>query len=203
MAVQHKDIADPEVHEPKGSSSASVGQVIVSNGDGTTQFATPSELNLVAIGPTLSASSLITQNPTGLDTPKQITFGDPISNTDIDIDVDGNITVLNQGVYFLTFNFNFGRANNTGTCQLAARLLLNDAPFGFTQGVKLTANSNIRPTQFNLFVKLNEGDVIKAQFGRDGSGADDGGLYTLNPTGLSWALTPSAWVRISKLAGAF
>lgn len=36
--IEHKDIVDVDRHEPKGASSASLGQVLSSNGDGTTSF---------------------------------------------------------------------------------------------------------------------------------------------------------------------
>ena len=35
MTVQHSVITDPDVHEPKGASTASVGQVYVSDGAGS------------------------------------------------------------------------------------------------------------------------------------------------------------------------
>lgn len=36
--IQHSAISDADRHEPKGASSASTGQTIISNGDGTTSF---------------------------------------------------------------------------------------------------------------------------------------------------------------------
>jgi len=38
MSIQHSAIADADRHEPKGASTATTGQTIVSNGDGTTKF---------------------------------------------------------------------------------------------------------------------------------------------------------------------
>lgn len=38
MAIEHKNIPEAERHEPKGASTATAGQVLTSNGDGTTQF---------------------------------------------------------------------------------------------------------------------------------------------------------------------
>lgn len=36
--VQHADLTDPFIHEPKGASTAAAGEVLFSNGDGTTSF---------------------------------------------------------------------------------------------------------------------------------------------------------------------
>jgi len=36
--TQHSKITDPNIHEPKGASTASANQVLVANGDGTTEF---------------------------------------------------------------------------------------------------------------------------------------------------------------------
>ena len=35
MSIEHKNITDPNIHEPKGAAAASVGQVYVSNGAGS------------------------------------------------------------------------------------------------------------------------------------------------------------------------
>lgn len=37
--VTHETLADPNVHEPRGASSAAAGEVLTANGDGTTSFA--------------------------------------------------------------------------------------------------------------------------------------------------------------------
>ena len=36
--VQHASLSDPDVHEPKGAAGAGAGEVLTSNGDGTTSF---------------------------------------------------------------------------------------------------------------------------------------------------------------------
>lgn len=38
---EHSNITDPYLHEPKGASTATEGQVLTSNGDGSTEFRTP------------------------------------------------------------------------------------------------------------------------------------------------------------------
>jgi len=36
--MEHSVITDPDIHEPKGASTATVGQILVANGDGTTSW---------------------------------------------------------------------------------------------------------------------------------------------------------------------
>jgi len=45
MAVQHNTITDPDIHEPKGVSTASVDQVYISDGEGSGAWTSISELN--------------------------------------------------------------------------------------------------------------------------------------------------------------
>ena len=45
MAVQHNTITDPDIHEPKGISTASVDQVYIANGEGSGAWTSISELN--------------------------------------------------------------------------------------------------------------------------------------------------------------
>ncbi len=42
MAVEHVNIADPDIHEPKGVAAADVGQVYTANGAGSGSWASPS-----------------------------------------------------------------------------------------------------------------------------------------------------------------
>lgn len=41
MSVQHKDIPEAQLHEAKGSSTASAGQILTATGTGTSTFVTP------------------------------------------------------------------------------------------------------------------------------------------------------------------
>lgn len=42
MAIQHSAISDPEVHEPKGASTASAGEVYIADGAGSGDWELPS-----------------------------------------------------------------------------------------------------------------------------------------------------------------
>jgi hypothetical protein len=44
MAVEHKYISDPDIHEPKGASTAPAGTILTANGLGGTSFQSPFSL---------------------------------------------------------------------------------------------------------------------------------------------------------------
>lgn len=48
--IEHKNITDPNIHEVKGASTATLGQVLTATGLGTATFQTPAVYSNVAIG---------------------------------------------------------------------------------------------------------------------------------------------------------
>lgn len=203
MAIQHSNISDADRHEAKGASTATVGQVLQADGDGTTSFVSPSTLRNISIQSTLENSSLTTQGPSAADTPYQVTWGAGSANTDANVASNGIITILTTGLYLVTFNLNFGRAGNTASAIMFARLLLNDTPTGIVQGVRIDASTDITPAQFQIFRTFAANDTLKVQMIRDSAGNNDGSLLTLDPTLAGWANSPSALVRIQKVLGGY
>lgn len=203
MATEHRLIPDAERHEPKGASLAANGQVIKSNGDGTTSFANPSTLRNITISSTLEGISTTTQGPSAVDTPYQVTWGSGTSNSDVNIASNGIVTITTAGLYFVTFNLNMGRATNTGIATLLARLLINDVPIGFVQSTKIDTSANINALNASIFRVFAANDTIKVQFMRDSSGANDGSLITVDPVLAGWNNSPSAAIRLQKVLGGY
>jgi hypothetical protein len=50
LPIEHKDITDPNIHEVKGASTATSGQVLTATGSGTATFQTPTVYSDVEIG---------------------------------------------------------------------------------------------------------------------------------------------------------
>lgn len=48
--VEHVNITDPHIHEPKGASTAANGNILKANGDGTTSWAAPAVYSNVEVG---------------------------------------------------------------------------------------------------------------------------------------------------------
>jgi hypothetical protein len=203
MAVQHVNIADADRHENKHASTATNGQILKANGDGSSAFVSPSTLENVTISSTLEAVSTTSQNPSAVDTAYQVTFGAGDSNSDVTVASNGIITINTSGLYNVTFNISLGRATATGIAVLLARLLINDTPSGFVQGVKIDTSANVTPLHASLLRKFTASDTIKLQIIRDSTGANDGGVISLVSTPSGWEDSPSAAVRIQKIGGGF
>lgn len=201
MAIQHAVISDADRHEAKGASTALTGQVLQSNGDGTTTFVYPETLKNVSLASALISQSLVNQNISGTDNPLQVNFGAANANTSVSVDSGGTITFLEDGSYLVNVDLHVGRSNNTGTATIYARALVNDQPYGPTYNVEITSDVSTRNIHFMLPNHYISGDTIKIQVIRESTGANDGGLYTRNPTLAGWENTPSAAVVIQKIIG--
>lgn len=202
MPIQHNVIPDAERHEAKGASTAIAGQVLKANGDGSTSFVAPNTLSNIAITSTLEAISTTTQNPAGTDTPYQVVFGGGTSNTQATVASNGIVTINEAGLYLITVDLNFSRANNVGLATMVARVLINGVATNFIYPVKMDTSINFDPTNITIFRSFAATDTITVQIIRDSGGANDGGLYTFNPVLAGWADTPSALIRIQKITGA-
>lgn len=200
--VDHKAIIDAERHEAKGASTAAIGQVLSATGSGTTTFATPSTLVNTITNVELSQGSVSAQTPSALDTALQVEFGALASGTNVSLATNGTITINTNGYYLLTVNLNFGRTSGAGEAYLFARILVNDAPTGFVEGIKLPDGNVTIPFQANLESYFLAGTTIKLQVIRDSLGINNGGLVVLDPVTAGWATSPSAWIRIRKVQGA-
>jgi hypothetical protein len=202
MPIQHRNITDAERHEPKGASIATIGQVLSSSGGGVTTFVNPNTLNNITLSSSLEASSLVNQAPAAVDTPLQLNFGTSVANSDVSVSALGVVTILTAGVFFLTVNLNLGRTTNVGISTVAVRLLVNDVATGFVQVNKIDTSVNIVPFHDTILRKFSINDTIKIQILRDSSGANDGGVISVDPVLAGWSNSVSAAVRIQKIMGA-
>lgn len=201
MSIQHAVIADAERHEAKGASTATSGQVLKANGDGSTSWVNPNSLSNISILSTLEAQSTTTQGPSATDTPYQVTFGSGSSNSDVTVASNGVVTFNTTGLFLVTINMNFGRANNTGIAKVVARLLTNGSASGFTQISQMDTSVNFTPFHATVLRSFTATNTITVEILRDSTGANDGGLYTFDPALSGWTNVPSAAVRIQRIAG--
>ena len=134
MSVQHKDIPNDGLHEPKGASTASIGQMYISDGAGSgawaNSLANPDDIKVERL---LDAISLATsQEPTGLDAPLQIELGaaqfttaDPVS-----LAADGTVTFNQAGTYRIKVSLAIGRSGGAGVSSIYARAVVNGVQAG-------------------------------------------------------------------------
>ena len=157
-------------------------------------------LNL-AVTPILSAQSNVNQEPSGLDTPLQVTFGPAqYGPTDpVQLDALGNITFNQAGLYLFNGYGNFERQGSSGGVTVTLfRALINGIQVNPTKGVELSGTGIMFPYELTIPIQAIAGDVLTWEIMRDSSGIDAGGLYIHNNSG-PWKNVPSSDVFIYKV----
>lgn len=203
MAIQHASIADADRHENKHATGATNGHVLKANGNNTTSFVAPSTLQNITIGTTLEGYSDANQGPSAVDTAYQVTWGAGSSDANVNLASNGLVTISTSGLYDVNIALNMGRTGTTGVATLLARVLINDAPYGRTKLVRLDSAADVITVSFEFLRKFVATDVIKVEILRDSSTQNDGELVAVTPVDTSWAATPSAAIRISKITGGY
>jgi hypothetical protein len=104
---EHKDITDPNIHEAKGASSATAGQVLTATGLGTAVFQTPPVYSNVTVGwynvsDTATAGTPIALSVAG--TQYDLTNNAAGANTSSAYGVDGAPSVWNTGTNRFDFS---------------------------------------------------------------------------------------------------
>lgn len=194
--IQHSVITDPNIHEPKDISTAAANATYVSDGGGSGSWLPvdyPVSADFI-----LEARSEVTQNPTGLDAPLQLTLGPAQTVTGATLDTAGNITVTEDGTYVVVFVLRLSRATNTGISYLGFRWLVNGVMQGKPSAITIDAAANAIPFSFTTSVSLLANDVITVEIIRDSAGADDGGVTPLNFAVADWETAASAVAIIYK-----
>ena len=169
----------------------------------TKNFTVESILALKQIGLTnvLAAVDTTNQEPSGLDSPLQVTFGaaQGTASDPVMLDALGNITFNQGGLYLFNGYTNFERQGSSGGVTVTLfRALLNGVQSGPTKGVDLSGTGIMFPYELTLPIQVSAGDVLTWEIMRDSSGVDGGGLYIHTNSG-PWSNVPSADVNIYKI----
>jgi hypothetical protein len=205
MSIQHSAIADADRHEPKGASTATARQVILSNGDGTTKFDSvdwsdltgkPSTPLSVAI--LSSASTAASQNPAASDTATDVVFGGAITAADASLDASGQVTFNTGGSFSVQASLNFGRDSGTNASILYVMAVKNGVAYGSPVELRLNQAVDRHTLNLNVFVAATAGDTFKFQFVTDSDGDGGGGLRQDTPTISGWPVVPCAKLTVSK-----
>ena len=208
MAIEHVAIPDADRHEVKHASSASLNQVLHADGDGTTSFKFVDYGNIINVPELVgyqqiiaSSSTAAAQTPTALDTPLQVEFGSGVVTADATLAADGTLTFNTSGDYYLTIFLRFGRTAGPGTSIVFNRFLVNGVQGLNSNAIKLPDQDSVIPFSAALIVNADPGTTFQMQIMRDSAGINNGGLYRILPTVLSWNLVPSATIVGSKFIG--
>lgn len=204
MPIQHSDIPNDGIHEPKGAVSAQSGQVYVANGTGSGMWqGVPNNPDNMFIERILDGISLASsQEPVSTDTPIQMEFGAAINDvTDpAMLAADGTLTINQAGTYRIKISVAYGRTGGAGTSELYFRALVNGVQAGQSVHAKVGAADVYTPYTDEAWLTLPAGTVIKYEIMRDSSGNDSGGLFSGSPTPGDWNDNPSAAIRVERWA---
>ena len=147
----------------------------------------------------LIATSLATsQEPTALDTPIQVEFGALQTTTDIDISAIGAITFNTAGKYIISPFFQYGRTGAAGVSVLLNRYLKNGTQIGNSLSAKIDDADTLVPWSSSIQFTAAVNDVLTIEIMRDSTGANEGGLFSIDPVVAGWATAPCASIQIYK-----
>jgi hypothetical protein len=190
--VQHSALTDPNLHEPKGVSTAAAGKVYVANGSGSGVWQYPAGhayadmyITGSSTAQTLAASSAKSKlNPTGAWTAN--------GNQAVTMDAaNGQITVLQAGVYQLDFWIVFETAAISGGAAYNFHYAINGTPSTRKVYVKKTTNGvdtlNVSAVGY---ATLAANDIFSMYVGGDGTSS--GTAITPKEAGLSLLLVDPA-----------
>ena len=170
----------------------------------TKNFTVSSILSLQNVDLTnvLSATSYAAQEPSGLDSPLQVTFG-AAQNTASDavmLDSAGNITFNQTGTYLFNGYATIERQGSSGgVASLLFRSLINGSQASTIKGFDLGNTQIMIPYEVTVPVKIETaGTVLTWELLRDSSGVNSGGIYS-HTTSSSWDNVPSTHFDIYKL----
>ena len=150
-----------------------------------------------------ASSTAASQGPAATNTVHQIEFG-PANNTStsVTIDVNGKVTWLKTGTYYVTQEYYLGGTQNNILLSLF-RTYDGSAQVGAThvENYKVQETSDRTRVVIKQMVNITDAEVNGShvyQMVRDSGGANDGTLYKITNNN-TWTATPSAQLTISKL----
>ena len=150
-----------------------------------------------------ASSTAASQGPAAANTVHQIEFG-PANNTStsVTIDVNGKVTWLKTGTYYVTQEYYLGGTQNNILLSLF-RTYDGSAQVGAThvKNYKVQETADRTRVVIKQMVNITDAEVNGYhvyQMVRDSGGANDGTLYKITNNN-TWTATPSAQLTISKL----
>lgn len=152
--------------------------------------------------PVLVAQSTVTQAPSALDTPLQVTFGaaQGTSGDAVMISSGGLITFNETGLYLINGYGSVERQGSSGgTAILLFRFLVNGTQAGSVKAFHLDTTGVSTPYEITFPINITTaGTTASFEIMRDSSGTNAGGLYPHTNLG-GWSNVPSAEVNIWQL----
>ena len=145
----------------------------------------------------LVAKSEVTQAPTGLGVPLQVTFGPQIVADDATMDASGALTFTNAGAYLVFCSYYVARTTGQGESLTMLRFLINGQPIGNPVATEITDSGASVYNQISLAGQVPAGTVLTTEILRDSNSVNDGGLVAF-PSADGWGTAPSAIMRVLR-----
>lgn len=205
--VQHKDIPNNQLHEPKGVSGASPNTVYVANGSGSGSWQSapfdPSNFTIERLVDGKAPTTSQNPNGTGEGGQIQVTFGAAQNtiNDPVQLLSDGSLVFNEGGLYRVKITLVYGRIGGAGVSELRFRALVNGTQAGQTIGTKLGAADVAKVYTDEAWLDVPAGAVITYQIMRDTSGNNSGGLIppvVTSATAPDWNDTTPAAIRVER-----
>ena len=174
MTIQHSLITDPNIHEPKGIASASIGQVYVADGAGSGDWenkATDSHAELFidtgVTAFTLAAASAYTK----LNPATEWTSGvNSIASNDA---ANGEITLTDAGTYYVSFWIYFSTAALAAGTAYNFKYALDGTTSPRTLSVAKTTNGSDKlAVSATGLVTVTAGQKLSMYAGGDGTSSN-------------------------------
>lgn len=151
----------------------------------------------------LRAFSTVTQQPSALNTPIQLTFGaaQKAATDPVMLNAAGLVTFNQAGTYAIRVKLQCGRTALAGQATVMSRILLNGAQYGVPAAVRVDSSSMIIPTESRVILAAAATNTFAVQVMRDGadSSVNAGGVFAVTSAVGAWGVSPSALLVISRL----
>ncbi|CAB4138961.1 hypothetical protein UFOVP337_5 [uncultured Caudovirales phage] len=190
--IQHAVLTDPQIHEPKGVSTAASGKVYRANGSGSGVWVFPSGH---AYGEIYIAAGVTTQTlPAASATAKLNPTGEWTTNGSANVTLsaaNGQITVLEAGEYQLNFWVSFTTASAAAQAKYNFHYAVNGIPSARKMVVaKYTNGADTLHCAATGFASLAANDIVSIYVGGDGTTSST--AITVLEAGLSLSLIDPA-----------
>lgn len=174
MAVEHNTITDPNIHEPKGASAASVDTVLKADGTGSTSWSHPQENSLIAYGHLYTRGTDLATLSTIGTTPVLVPFSHAgVSNAMTLSQANASITVLKDGDYEINFNGSINTTDSTDAGSYVFRVNVDGATTFIESRVELSGTTDRCTVQAYGLISLTANDVITVEVDSDEAGNTD------------------------------
>lgn len=173
--VTHSSLTGADLHEPKGVSGATAGQVYVADGAGSGNWTTAQQY----AGVYTKESDAVSVSSIGT-TPQTFPFTNDGEENGANADAANNrITIGDAGVYMIVFHISFSTAAAGDAGLYEFKLMDDGVETGFASATYMSGSNDTQVVSTCALVSVGAGSHITIQLESDDAGnADDISVYT-------------------------